>query len=115
MARIHAVQERVTYAVTSRNNKRGATSGVLCGSASRSLLRNCAEKNIPAAVSQHARRKEVVFSVGPPRGYVTRITGQLELGLGEVEPSAWGYNRATLFLGDINTGTWSSRLGESQI
>jgi hypothetical protein len=21
------------------------------------------------------------------------------------EPSAWGYNRATLFLGDINTGT----------
>jgi hypothetical protein len=22
-------------------------------------------------------------------------------------PSAWGYNRATLFLGDINTGTWS--------
>jgi hypothetical protein len=31
------------------------------------------------------------------------------------KPSAWGYNRATLFLGDINTGTWSSRLGESQI
>jgi hypothetical protein len=31
-------------------------------------------------------------------------------------PSAWGYNGgATLFLGDINTGTWSSRLGESQI
>jgi hypothetical protein len=23
------------------------------------------------------------------------------------EPSAWGYNRATLSLGDINTGTWS--------
>jgi hypothetical protein len=29
--------------------------------------------------------------------------------------SAWGYNRAALFLGDINTGTWSSRLGESKI
>jgi hypothetical protein len=29
-------------------------------------------------------------------------------------PSAWGYNRATLFLGDINTGTWPARLGESQ-
>jgi hypothetical protein len=24
----------------------------------------------------------------------------------EREPSAWGYKRATLFLGDINTGTW---------
>jgi hypothetical protein len=30
-------------------------------------------------------------------------------------PSACGYNRATLFLGDINTGTWPSRLGESRI
>jgi hypothetical protein len=28
-----------------------------------------------------------------------------------MEPSAWGYNWATLFLGDINTGTWPSRLG----
>jgi hypothetical protein len=28
--------------------------------------------------------------------------------------SARGYNWATLFLGDINTGTWSSRLGESK-
>jgi hypothetical protein len=26
------------------------------------------------------------------------------------EPSGWGYDWATLFLGDINTGTWSSRL-----
>jgi hypothetical protein len=31
------------------------------------------------------------------------------------EPSARGYNWATLFLGDINTGTWPSRLGESQM
>jgi hypothetical protein len=29
--------------------------------------------------------------------------------------SARGYNWATLFLGDINTGTWPSRLGESQM
>jgi hypothetical protein len=29
--------------------------------------------------------------------------------------SARGYNWATLFLGDINTGTWASRLGESQM
>jgi hypothetical protein len=26
------------------------------------------------------------------------------------EPSAWGYNWATLFLGDINMATWPSRL-----
>jgi hypothetical protein len=27
------------------------------------------------------------------------------------EPSAWGFNWVTLSLGDINTETWSSRLG----
>jgi hypothetical protein len=31
------------------------------------------------------------------------------------QTSAWGYNRVTQFLEDINTGTWSSKLGESQI
>jgi hypothetical protein len=30
-------------------------------------------------------------------------------------PIARGYNWATLFLGDINTGTWPSRLGESRM
>jgi hypothetical protein len=30
------------------------------------------------------------------------------------KPNIWGYNYATLFLGDIKTGTWPSRLGESQ-
>jgi hypothetical protein len=30
------------------------------------------------------------------------------------KPSAQMYNWATLFLGDINMGTWPSRLGESQ-
>jgi hypothetical protein len=33
----------------------------------------------------------------------------------KMEPSARGYNWVTLFLGDINTGTWPSRLGESQM
>jgi hypothetical protein len=32
-----------------------------------------------------------------------------------MQPSALGYNWATLFLGDINTGTWLSRLWESQM
>jgi hypothetical protein len=27
------------------------------------------------------------------------------------EPGVWGYNCVTLSLGDVNTGTWSSRLG----
>jgi hypothetical protein len=27
------------------------------------------------------------------------------------KPSTWGYNQVTLFLGDIITGTWPSRLG----
>jgi hypothetical protein len=31
------------------------------------------------------------------------------------EPSARGYNWATLFLGDINMETWPSRFGESQM
>jgi hypothetical protein len=31
------------------------------------------------------------------------------------EPSAWGCNWATPFLGDINTGTWPSGWGESRI
>jgi hypothetical protein len=31
------------------------------------------------------------------------------------KPSAWGYNWVTLFLREINTGTWPSRLLESQI
>jgi hypothetical protein len=28
-----------------------------------------------------------------------------------MEPSTWTYNRVTLFLGDINTGTLPSKLG----
>jgi hypothetical protein len=37
------------------------------------------------------------------------------VGREELEPSAWGYNQTTPFLGDISTGTWPSRLGESRI
>jgi hypothetical protein len=32
---------------------------------------------------------------------------------GDEKGSAWRYNRATLFLGDINTGTWPSRFGRT--
>jgi hypothetical protein len=30
------------------------------------------------------------------------------------KPNARGYNWTTLFLGEINTGTWASRLEESE-
>jgi hypothetical protein len=42
--------------------------------------------------------------------YTSAIALQL-IGGDEKEPSMWGYNRVTLFLGDINTGTWLCRLG----
>jgi hypothetical protein len=32
-----------------------------------------------------------------------------------MEPNVWAYNWTTLFLGDINMGTWPSRLEESQM
>jgi hypothetical protein len=68
---------------------------------------------------------ETVFSVGPsPRLYnedsrpveliVRQSAGRVKENR-EGKPSDWVYNRATLFLGDINTRIWSSRLRESQI
>jgi hypothetical protein len=39
----------------------------------------------------------------------------LTLTLTGLVPSAWGYNWAALFLGEITTETWASRLGESDI
>jgi hypothetical protein len=48
-------------------------------------------------------------------GSNTSIVALRVVGDDEKEPSVWGYNRATLFLGDINTGTWPSKLGESRI
>jgi hypothetical protein len=80
--RTHAAEERASYAVTSHNNRRGAASGVLCRSAPRSLLRNCAV-SISVAVNQHATTEEAVFSVGvAPRLYNEDLT-ELELELGE--------------------------------
>jgi hypothetical protein len=54
---------------------------------------------------------ETVFSVGAAPSLYNEDLRQLR----ELKPSARGYNRATLSLGDINTGTWPSRLGESRI
>jgi hypothetical protein len=83
MARTHAVEERVTYAVTSRCNRRGVASDVLCGSAPRSLLRSCAV-NISVAVNQHASIKEAVFSVGAAPSLYNEDLTQLELELSRV-------------------------------
>jgi hypothetical protein len=48
-------------------------------------------------------------------GSNTSVVALRDVGGDEKEPSAWGNNRATLFLGYINTGTWPYRLGESLI
>jgi hypothetical protein len=50
---------------------------------------------------------EIIFLFGLPVPLTLPFT--------ETEPSVWGWNRAALFLGDINTGTWPYRLGESRI
>jgi hypothetical protein len=53
---------------------------------------------------------------GHQRGPTPRRTGRLTVGSNITwtwtwrKLSAWGYNWTTLFLGDINTGTWPSRL-----
>jgi hypothetical protein len=77
-----------------------------------------------AAVNQHTTTEEAVFSVGAPRGYITRISHGFEYlyrspasrrRRRKGNPSAWGYNRATLLLGDINIRAWPSRLGEFRV
>jgi hypothetical protein len=75
MARTHAEDERVTYAVTSRKN-RCCKQRSLWVRAALVATQLCG-KRISAAVNQHATIEEAVFSVDPPRGYVTKIT-QLE-------------------------------------
>jgi hypothetical protein len=48
-------------------------------------------------------------------GWNTPTVAQPVVGGDKREPRAWGYNRATLSLGNINMGTWHSRLGASRI
>jgi hypothetical protein len=69
----YAAEGSVTYAVTSSNNRRNIASDVLWVRMARvaAQLRN---KRISAAVNQHATIEEAVFSVGSPRGYITRIS-----------------------------------------
>jgi hypothetical protein len=57
-------------------------------------------------MNMHNNRR-VAFSMwSMPRSYLEyKLTSS-------VEPSAWGHNWATLFLGDINMGNWPSQLGE---
>jgi hypothetical protein len=59
---------------------------------------------------------KVVVSCFPCAGGSNTFTLALRVvGGDEKGTQCLGYNRAILFLGDINTGTWPSRLGESQI
>jgi hypothetical protein len=52
---------------------------------------------------------------GVEAGSNTSIVALRVVGGDEKEPSTWGYNWVTLFLEDINKGTWPFRLGESRI
>jgi hypothetical protein len=57
-----------------------------------------------AELLKQLSRSKTVNSVCSPASRKRRQKGN---------PVPGGYNWATLFLGDINTGTWPSRLGES--
>jgi hypothetical protein len=62
MASTHSAEERVTYAVTSRNNTRDA-SGVFCVRTA-FVATQLYDKRISAAVHQQATIDKAVFSVG---------------------------------------------------
>jgi hypothetical protein len=53
--------------------------------------------------------------MGQRSGVDTSTAALRVVGGDEKGTQLFGYDRATLFLGDINMGTWPSRLGESQI
>jgi hypothetical protein len=63
MARTHRAEERVTYAVSSYNNRRGVARGVLWVRAALAAMQLCG-KHISAVENQHATIEEAVFSVG---------------------------------------------------
>jgi hypothetical protein len=68
-----------------------------------------------------------VFIRPPPIKFIRQAIARVEAGANtstgalrvvggdETESSGWAYNWDTLFLRNINTETWPSRLGESRI
>jgi hypothetical protein len=83
--RTHAAEERVT----SRNNRRGVASGVLCGRAPPALLCNGAVNTM----NQHATINEAVFSVGAAPRLYNEDLKQLELKCSRVSgASSWQNN-----------------------
>jgi hypothetical protein len=77
MARTNAAEERVTYAVTSRNNRTGVARGVVYGFRAAVVGTQLCGKHMSAAVNQQATIEKAVFSVDPPRGCITQL--ELEL------------------------------------
>jgi hypothetical protein len=70
MVHTHAAEERFTYAVTS-HNRRGVVSAFSVVRPALVAKQLCG-KHISAAVKKHATLEEALFSVSPPRGYITR-------------------------------------------
>jgi hypothetical protein len=76
------------------------------------------QKTNPQLSKENFKEKELV--TGPDGSLTHGQFGRLTVGrnitstFAYVEPNARGYNWASLLLGEINTGTWPSRLGKSQ-
>jgi hypothetical protein len=93
----------------SKRHMTGGYSGNICNATIRVLWEDmlCVRHAVTARSLYNKATKEC-FLCGPFRGYVLGSSCQ------HVRTQCLGYNWATLFLGDINMGTWPSRLGESQ-
>jgi hypothetical protein len=65
--------------------------------------------SVPRLYSEDHRQAEAVHHSRVEAGSNTSTVAT------KMETSDWVYNWATLFLDDINTKTWPSRLGESKI
>jgi hypothetical protein len=75
------------------------------------LLSNSLLKHISMTFNMHTTAEEllgVVFSNQPALELYKDSQHHTEAA---DSSSAWGYNWATLYLRDINMGTWTSRLG----
>jgi hypothetical protein len=73
-------------------------------------------RSLPTCYKQGKSRIQLVVSHSHVEALSNTSTVALRVvGSDEKGTHTWGYNRATLFLGDINTRTWPVRLGKSRI
>jgi hypothetical protein len=107
-----------------QRTKKKTEDTVMCRPFTRQRRRN---KRVPTATSSRATKEkllETVFSTQSVlRNYITRTpagsnnstVALRDVGGDEKGNQCLGHNSVTLFLGDIDTGTWPSRLGVSNL